>query len=271
MKNYLQISQDEKEAVINLYYERIDLSFTEMAILSRISRRAFVRVLKEAGINTRRKNRYTLDETFFSEIDTPIKSYLVGLLAADGCVAENDYIALQMIDIEALHLFKDAISYSGEIREIEIETNFGETKAYRINFSSNQMASNLRRLGISANTQLDFFPEIPFIESFLLGYFDGDGSVYCNKDRSGGSVNIIASKGFCESLQNYFGAGSLAEHDSGMWYWRIFAKEHFQKFNDNVYKDLPGLSRKNEKLKELLEGYKNENNWAVKSRFEKSL
>jgi hypothetical protein len=43
-----------------------------------VSERAVARVLKEAGVNTKWRNRYTLNESYFDVIDSQAKAYLLG-------------------------------------------------------------------------------------------------------------------------------------------------------------------------------------------------
>ena len=59
---------------------------------------------------------YNLNETFFEKIDTVQKAWMLGFIAADGCIYERDghqamlSISVRDYDIEILELFKRYIS-----------------------------------------------------------------------------------------------------------------------------------------------------------------
>lgn len=144
-----------------------------------ISQRAYVQVLREKGINSKLKNRYTLDEHYFDEIDTPNKAYFLGLIAADGFIGGNNF-SIYSIDKEILNFFKKEIKFPGELTEGH--GNFENSKTgFYLRFSSKQIVSSLKKHGIYTNKSLSF-SEIPEISEnlkrhFLRGYFDGYDSV----------------------------------------------------------------------------------------------
>ncbi len=261
MKPFDKLTIDDIRSIKELYFNKV--SFKEISTQLEVSDRAVRRVLKEAGINTKRKNRYKLDEFYFSQIDTPVKAYLLGLFMADGCVAAHNYLAIQLIDLELLKLFQQELKYTGDIREV-LDENLCHL-AYRINFSSAQMAADLAAKNKVANTPIQEIPLIDFVDAFILGYFDGDGCVYKNEDRSGGLISIVSSYVFCKSLQQYFQMGSVSEHESGVFYWRLFGKVDIQEFFNSIYQFDLGLSRKKILMSRLLKEYKNENCWKTKS------
>jgi hypothetical protein len=270
MKPYNKLNDLDKQLVQRLYYE--GLSFEDISKEAVVSQRSVSRVLQEANINTRRKNRYTLNESFFcGAYDHYECAYFLGLLAADGCVTHKDYIALQLIDEELVLWFRKAIEYSGEVRLI-----LGEERkppgqdAYRVNFSSAIMSEELRSYGIIAGRHLQAIPKLEdsIVPHFIRGYFDGDGCVYLRPEGSGGVVHIVASEAFCESLKEYFGFGTISSHPSGMYYWRIFAKKHVNVFYEALY-DSDGsetlcLNRKKQLMEAFLRSYKYENCWKAK-------
>lgn len=261
MKPFNKLTNDDIRLIKELYFNKVSLN--DISIQLRISNRAVRRTLKEAGVNTKRKNRYELDEFYFSQIDTPIKAYLLGLFMADGCVAANNYLAIQLVDLELLKLFQQELGYTGDIREV-LDENLCHL-AYRINFSSTQMAADLTAKNKIANALIQEIPLTDFVDAFILGYFDGDGCVYKNEDRSGGLVSIVGSYAFCKSLQQYFQMGSVSEHESGVFYWRLFGRVDVQRFFDSIYQFDLGLSRKKTLMNRLLKEYKNENYWKTKS------
>lgn len=225
-----------------------------------VSGRAVARVLHETGINTKRRNRYTLNETYFDIIDSPVKAYLLGLLAADGCVTKTNYVAFESIDRELTELLKNELEYSGEIRIIKPQ-NYDPH--YRVNFSSQRLANALSRYGIVPRRTFSgeyYFPKAEYLPAYVLGYFDGDGCAYLNKGRSGGSVSIVGSWEFTSELVKFLGMGSVQEHQlKKVYYWRIHSRKNIQAFSDLVYqnRDLDlGLERKRIKIDLILRSYK---------------
>lgn len=224
-----------------------------------VSGRAVARVLSEASINTKRRNRYTLNENYFDVIDSPKKAYLLGLMAADGCVTKYNYIAFESIDKELTELLIDELQYSGEMRIIKP----GVYKHhYRINFSSQSLASALIQYGVVTermSTGIYYFPkQLEYLSAYILGYFDGDGCAYVNKGRSGGLVCIVGSWEFSCELARVLNMGSVEEHQlKKVYYWRIYSREHIEAFYNFVYRQPSlGLSRKKQKIEQILGSYR---------------
>lgn len=223
-----------------------------------ISGRAVARVLNEAGINTKRRNRYTLNENYFDAIDSQVKAYLLGLIAADGCVTKTNYVAFESIDKELTYLLSSELQYSGKIRIIKPQ---GYNPHYRINFSSRRIASALCSYGIETGRMFSgiyYFPELEYLASYVLGYFDGDGCAYVNEGRSGGLVCIVGSFEFTCELARRLDMGTVEEHTlKKVYYWRIYSQRHIKKFYDFVYKQPNlGLQRKKKKIEKIIGSYK---------------
>ena len=178
-KRYEDLSTDDKKQIIDTYYSRKDLKMCEIQKMFNVSKRAFAKVFKSENINTRLKNRYTLDEHYFDTIDTPTKAYFLGLIAADGFVGELNNFAIYSIDKSILLEFKNKLNFSGDLTVGH--GNFENSKnGYYLRFSSKQIVESLNKLGISTNKSLTFdkMPDIKdeYKKDFIRGYFDGDGS-----------------------------------------------------------------------------------------------
>ena len=78
---------------------------------------------------------------------------------------------------------------------------------YRLLFFSGHMCDSLKRIGMVPNKSLKLtFPNIPdeFLNSFIRGYFDGDGSFSYNWSKLGkpqGIITITSTEQFCESVR----------------------------------------------------------------------
>lgn len=252
---YHQLSYHQKQTILVAFQGGEECR--AIPALLGVSGRSVARVLAEFDINTKRRNRYTLNESYFDRIDTSIKSYLLGLMAADGCVTDKNYIVLESVDRELVDLFAREIEFSGEIREIDRSPH---QPHFRINFSSQRLAETLHQWQIVTNRMASDsyrFPLDEHLNSYVLGYFDGDGCAYPNKRRSGGLVCIVGSKNFTEELAKVMEMGSTIAHSHNVvHYWRIFSRTNIQKFYDLMYRypDL-GLARKKEKIEQILGSY----------------
>lgn len=216
---YNKLTESDKQKIIKSYYST-KINFEELSNLLKISERGISRVLKEKGINTKRINRYTLDDDFFNIIDTEEKAYILGLLYADGFIGDEHFnnIVLGLVDRELVYTVSDKIKFTGAIR-IGNKGGFkNSSNSYILNFSSKKMAEDLRKIGLYPNKSLTL-AELPQIDGklfrhFVRGYFDGDGSICSSKNssyyRSNGTIkkyeystymfNILGTKLFLERL-----------------------------------------------------------------------
>lgn len=86
------LSQEEKEYIIDLYNNNVSLR--QIAEKTHHSRKSITQMLEHLNIKTTYGNHYkynSLDENFFSVIDTDEKAYWLGFLYADGCILTPKY------------------------------------------------------------------------------------------------------------------------------------------------------------------------------------
>lgn len=126
-------------------------------------------------------------EDYFHSIDTPMKAYLLGLLAADGYVTVDQRRAHYKIGIK-LHLDDELLVRRA--RDMLAPTvNFTYPKPHYIRFEvcSQHMMRDLAHYGIVPRKtwNLPWPKELPEVMAmpFLLGYFDGDGTLVGLKPR----------------------------------------------------------------------------------------
>lgn len=189
-KSYRELDEVDKQSIISHYYKYTDKSFLEISNVLNVSERSISRVLSGANINTRRKNRYTLDEKFFRNIDSEDKAYILGLIYADGYVGNEHFnnIVIALNDRNLLEVVASKLKFTGTIR-VSKKGGFENSKEGNVlNFSSEIMANDLRRLGLFPNKSL-VLKELPQISKelyrhFVRGYFDGDGTIVISKKTS---------------------------------------------------------------------------------------
>ncbi|UZQ53899.1 endonuclease [Trichothermofontia sichuanensis B231] len=234
--SYRQLTSSVKQKIFTAFQEGMECR--EIPRYLHVSDRAVRRVLQEAGINTKRRNRYQLDETYFDVIDSEIKAYLLSLMAADGCVTSTNYIVYDSVESSLVTLLKDELKYQENIRIIYFPQ--GYAPHYRLNFSSQTIARALTKYGVVAGrteSGVYYLPDDQYLGSYLLGYFDGDGCAYVNQGRSGGLVYLVGSKPWVQALQDRLKMGKLLQHISRSVYycWRIYSREDIQKFYNLLY------------------------------------
>lgn len=121
---------------------------------------------------------------YFAQIDSSIKAYVLGILAADGNVLPKHHritLELSAKDADLLEIVRDQLVPGGAITTRSRRGFDYQTLA----FVSHQMIDDLEALGITAAKSLTLeWPEnLPsfFAREFILGYFDGDGFITYNE------------------------------------------------------------------------------------------
>lgn len=147
---------------------------------------------------------------YFQNIDTPIKAYFVGFIAADGCIQKigakslSLSITLHNKDRSILEKLKEEIGCEHELMYIASRDHI------RFVLTNEFLAEDLKALDITERKSLtmsNFLLKIPkqFRKAAILGYFDGDGCIYVryhqNKYRKQ-SVQIRATKELCEGIMD---------------------------------------------------------------------
>lgn len=252
-KSYLKLSKEDKDYLIYVYYNYKCLKSIEIQKLLGISQKTYLKVMKEYGINSKLKNRYTLNEDYFNEINTEEKAYILGLIYADGFVGEDNNFVLSMKDSQIVEDVANALEFTGDIKKTNTGGFKNSKKCYRLNLSSKKLVSDLNKYGVypQKSLTLDKFPDIEerFYGDFLRGYFDGDGSIssYVRNTTSKGKLysyeilrmTIIATEPFIIKIKEKFDVkGSIrASVTEGLVYLDIQGKKDLLKLYELMYKN----------------------------------
>ena len=128
--------------------------------------------------------KYEINESIFESIDNEEKAYILGFLYADGYVNtkyNHVELTLKNSDLEILQSIKNIIFKDNKRPLIPIKNG----KYLRLSISSKKIVNDLNYLGcVQKKTFLLKFPKIKksLVRHFIRGYFDGDGSVYIQKN-----------------------------------------------------------------------------------------
>ncbi len=146
---------------------------------------------------------YQYNEELFTK-ETPEFMYFLGLIASDGTLEKYHIkIALSARDKQLLEILRDVI-VPGKPLYYEKRCN-----EYVLKISNKKIQDFVRSYGITENKTftLDLDEKIinsPYFDSFLRGYFDGDGCITTAKHNKKGKLPLVqivcASKIFLERL-----------------------------------------------------------------------
>ena len=210
-------------------------------------------LFKKYGYNTRNSSdshrKYTIDETFFDNIDTQEKAYCLGLLYADGTNLRRDnsiQIGLQEQDKDLLEKVRIAMNINKPLYFQKNTKSYGQN-TYRLEFVSKHMSERLSDIGMVPNKSLilEFPTCVPeeLMSHYLRGYMDGDG--YISHRKNDYTVEIMGTESFCLSIQKI-----LFQHDIDSKIYNttlhketstrrlyIGRKDNFKKFINYIYTD----------------------------------
>ena len=149
--------------------------------------------LNELGLEIKNKNRVNrhIKSNYFSSIDLPEKAYWLGFLFTDGSVDHYGAtgrirLQLQENDLEILEKFKEDLGLECKI----IYDKRVNSTCCSVEFVDEQIFNDLGKYNIIPNKTyiVDRIPfdKIPeqFLPNFVLGLFDGDGTLSCSNDFS---------------------------------------------------------------------------------------
>lgn len=164
----------------------------------------------------------SVNNDYFSNITTVNQAWLLGFLAADGWIEKDRNrinLELSIVDKEILEKIKKEVQIENKI--LERETNKGFSIA-RLSWTSGIQKNKLAHYGIVPNKtykemHLPLFKNEDLTYAFILGYFDGDGSISINNDYC--RFRICAYRP--ELLKDIYiflnKKGSLNQNSKGLW------------------------------------------------------
>lgn len=140
--------------------------------------------LKFGGRNNPNCKYPTLDDNFFSTVDTEEKAYLLGWIASDGHIRHDRIqIAIHKKDIKCLETLRDIIC-----KELPVITLNTRPDMVSLTFSSAKISQDVQsHLSLafdkkgphkkSSTVRLPQLGSKKLTRAFIRGYFDGDGCV----------------------------------------------------------------------------------------------
>ena len=184
--------------IVELYNQGV--SSGGLAKMFGTSRSVVCRILQNFKVEIRGNRKYSVNESYFDVIDAEDKAYWLGFLFADGFVRRNELaFGLAPRDKAHVELF---CSYLKSNHPIKYEEHTVESrgkqylcKRYRVYIFSKRLHDMVVKHGCVENkTYRLSFPDLStkLIRPFVLGYFDGDGSISINKNGNP-CLNFVSS------------------------------------------------------------------------------
>lgn len=219
--------------------------------------------LRRKQYNTNNK-KYEINEIYFSNWSKDM-AYIVGLIAADGCMSPDKYrIRINLIDKELLESIAEKLNYTGPIRKTKSKLGEG----YELALNNRQIYKDLEHIGITPRKTFTVnIKNIPseYEYDFFRGYFDGDGCVYkkefkdCTKP--GIAIDIAtASKEMKDTLVTiiehmikYPCKIPVQQRENGLYIIRTSTKVSKLIYENMYYEDCLHLERKLQKFEKILE------------------
>lgn len=182
LKKYYNTSQD----IYRLFPNR-----TQNAVTHKANRLGIKRLQKTSGYG------YRINETFFDKW-TNNSAYVLGFMCSDGNVFKSCRgfgIHLSKNDIEILESIRRVMKSNHPIAVYKSSVNF--------RVSNKRLTNALIKYGCIPKKSLVLeLPKVPFkyLNHFVRGYFDGDGSIHFNKPNVI-KINLLGTRKFLEELQ----------------------------------------------------------------------
>ena len=149
------------------------------------------KIWKENNITEKSSQTYSCNTNYFSQINTKEKAYWLGFISADVNLYRREghqgliSISIKDTDIELIENFKQ------ELNTLKPYYLDEKNNMATLQISSDLLFNQLLSLGIGIRKTFDLsisniISNISkeFISSFILGYFDGDGSIDIPKDNT---------------------------------------------------------------------------------------
>lgn len=141
-------------------------------------------------VNDIRLSPYKGNVNYFDNIDSYAKAYIIGFIVADGALVKTKTtttltITIKYEDKAVLEFIKSEIGNEHKLLEIVRPASYNKSKIIhhiRYAISDRNIIEALNNLGITSNKSLtigNIITNIPYEyrDAFIIGYFDGDGSV----------------------------------------------------------------------------------------------
>lgn len=202
--------------------------------------------------------KYSHNTTYFKNVNTPAKSYILGFLYGDGFIINNNRtVGCTVKDKDVLQFIKKSFQYTGPIQSYR-------EGMYTLRINSKELCEDLNCLGmLPRKSKILKFPNfVPskLIDPFICGLFDADGYIYIPKQDYkwkqyrklgfSGTENIVSGvKKHLESVHSF--SKTQLKEEKGSTFTTHYVTKHVEMFWNQIYSKSPyRLQRKEAKFKD---------------------
>lgn len=207
-----------KEYVLSHYVDKKESTITIAKNIG-ISKSTVRDILIENGIERRSysesKRTYSINEDYFSKIDTAEKAYYLGFIYGDGCNSPHNNalsITSSIQDKEHLQRLLSIICPEKVVKEVNTHLN---TTNVVLGIYNKVISSDLEKLGAIRNKtytlKFPYFLDEKLYSHFIRGLFDSDGCMSHYKIKSHGKYDcticqftVNGTKDISQSINEIF-------------------------------------------------------------------
>lgn len=250
MKKALEVT--EKDNIEK--YIKLGKTYKDIASIYNVNPETIARISRKYKFS-----HYNLD--YFEKIDSEKKAYILGFILADGCItrsmSKDGYtleITINKIDLHLLELIRDEIAPANNIfykKDNTVSLRICSKKICEDIINNYNILPNKSHI-IDLNIYMNNIPNI-YINHFIRGYFDGDGSInYREIKKLKFTMNIMGDVDNDSTLQyilKEFNFNLYNDKRSNLPFLQTANPKVIEQFRDKCYSDcFIYLSRKKVKF-----------------------
>lgn len=162
-------------------------------------------LLKKNNVDIR--HSFEIPHTFFDNIDTEQKAYILGFFMADGCNT-NGYFKIAITDHQLVEDVRIAMKYDGPLKYKKSNKD-SQKPQWELCIGSKYMCERLTQLNCPPRktfvTKLPSEHDLPnsLFHHFLRGLIDGDGCIYKVVNRHGYVVSLAGTKELLDGINTH--------------------------------------------------------------------
>ena len=199
-------------------------------------------------LSAKRRAHASVRHDYFTSMDRPVKAYVLGVLASDGSIAADprNEVRLEVKDAELTERIREQLAPEAPL----FRRKDGRTG---LRITSAQMKRDLAALGVTPQKSLALLWPAKLPERlnapFILGLFDGDGSLSVEKARRYYRWSLVSgSSGLLDSVARKLwdgcGVRPRGPYKTGRAWQIIYCGPYTSNIELWLNKDVRGLARK---------------------------
>lgn len=182
-----RFTDNEEKEISKIYLSGV--SERKLAVAYDCSRLAIRGALRRTDTPQRtpdeRNRLYQIEPYTFDVIDTPEKAYWWGMMYADGTTYKRSFsMTLKYSDRYHLEKFRNFLKSEHPIKDAYVTIESGKYKKSIFYATEEHLTKRIKELGVISRRKNFDISELPeeFYHFWILGIFDGDGSISISRN-----------------------------------------------------------------------------------------